>query len=461
MPPKRTVTRRGSRRGRPCRSRPRRAEGGLDGIEVAGLGGGVELGHLGLHLLAAALNLAPSARLGLGALLGALVGAFAEGGEWAAWTRPSRRPCWPAATLASKGTRPLAMAPMRPKWAAITVKAPWRYLMASSGFWNWAAAGRAAARPATVAIARRRRFIREVLRCLEGGERTGTTRGPGLPAPDGQAVYGTGGRHSIGSAGSAAEGRAPIARAGSLRVWLRLSRPRTARPRCPCPTAPTPLTAVRVWDLPTRLFHWLLAAAVIGSVVTARSAATPWSGTSGSATWCWRCWCSACCGAWSAAAGRASCSFVYAPGTCCATCAGRAPRRAPRRRATARWAPLGVRAAAAAGGAGRTGLVADDEIANIGPLNRFVSGDTAARPRPGTRTGASGSCSRWWRCTWRPSCSTAWPRPQPGAPHDQRRQAAARRHAGQPVTAAQRGCWRWCCWPLRGGRWRWVVRLGG
>ena len=27
-------------------------------------------------------------------------------------------------------------------------------------------------------------------------------------------------------------------------------------------------TAVRVWDLPTRLFHWLLALTVVGSVVT-------------------------------------------------------------------------------------------------------------------------------------------------------------------------------------------------
>ena len=29
-------------------------------------------------------------------------------------------------------------------------------------------------------------------------------------------------------------------------------------------------TAIRVWDLPTRLFHWALALAVIGSVVSAK-----------------------------------------------------------------------------------------------------------------------------------------------------------------------------------------------
>ena len=30
---------------------------------------------------------------------------------------------------------------MRPKWAAITVRAALRYFTASSGFWNWAMAG--------------------------------------------------------------------------------------------------------------------------------------------------------------------------------------------------------------------------------------------------------------------------------------------------------------------------------
>ena len=48
-----------------------------------------------------------------------------------------------AACFASKGMRPLAMAPMRPKCEAITVKLALRYLMASSGFWNCAWAGAA------------------------------------------------------------------------------------------------------------------------------------------------------------------------------------------------------------------------------------------------------------------------------------------------------------------------------
>ena len=39
------------------------------------------------------------------------------------------------------------------------------------------------------------------------------------------------------------------------------------------PTSSPPSTAlvrVRIWDLPTRLFHWLLALAVSGAVVSAK-----------------------------------------------------------------------------------------------------------------------------------------------------------------------------------------------
>ena len=41
----------------------------------------------------------------------------------------------------------------------------------------------------------------------------------------------------------------------------------------PDPTAnPGALRTVRVWDLPTRVFHWMLAATVVGSVLTAKVA---------------------------------------------------------------------------------------------------------------------------------------------------------------------------------------------
>jgi cytochrome b len=34
--------------------------------------------------------------------------------------------------------------------------------------------------------------------------------------------------------------------------------------------APAGASAVRVWDLPTRLFHWLLAVAVVAQVITGK-----------------------------------------------------------------------------------------------------------------------------------------------------------------------------------------------
>ena len=37
-----------------------------------------------------------------------------------------------------------------------------------------------------------------------------------------------------------------------------------------------PTAEVRIWDLPTRLFHWLLAACVLGSVVSAKADAMSW-----------------------------------------------------------------------------------------------------------------------------------------------------------------------------------------
>jgi cytochrome b len=33
---------------------------------------------------------------------------------------------------------------------------------------------------------------------------------------------------------------------------------------------PAPSTRIRVWDLPTRLFHWLLALAIVGSIATVK-----------------------------------------------------------------------------------------------------------------------------------------------------------------------------------------------
>src|SRR3990167_571935 len=63
------------------------------------------------------------------------------------------------AALASNGALPLAIAPMRPKWAAIKVIPALRYLIASSGLANCAAAGSAVTRPAAAATPRISFFI--------------------------------------------------------------------------------------------------------------------------------------------------------------------------------------------------------------------------------------------------------------------------------------------------------------
>lgn len=138
--------------------------------------------------------------------------------------------------------------------------------------------------------------------------------------------------------------------------------------------APNPqLQPVRVWDLPTRLFHWLLLAAVIGLVVT---------GKIGGNTLVWHFRLGLLVGAllvfrllWGLVGGRWSrfASFVPTPGRLLRYLRGTA--RAGEHLevghnplgALSVLALLAVLLAQVA-----TGLVADDEIAVTGPLNRFV-----------------------------------------------------------------------------------------
>lgn len=42
------------------------------------------------------------------------------------------------------------------------------------------------------------------------------------------------------------------------------------------PASPVPASRIRVWDLPTRLFHWALAACVVALIVTAKTGAMDW-----------------------------------------------------------------------------------------------------------------------------------------------------------------------------------------
>lgn len=136
---------------------------------------------------------------------------------------------------------------------------------------------------------------------------------------------------------------------------------------------------VRVWDLPTRIFHWLLALAVVGMVVTGKVGGN-WID--------WHMRLGLLIGAllvfrllWGLVGGRWSrfANFVYAPGALWRHLQGR-PR--PGDHFEVGHSPLGslsVFALLAVFTAQvATGLVADDEIATTGPLNRFVSGATAS-----------------------------------------------------------------------------------
>lgn len=127
---------------------------------------------------------------------------------------------------------------------------------------------------------------------------------------------------------------------------------------------------VRVWDLPTRLFHWLLVACVIGLVATGYRGAVEWHARLGYtvlALLLFRL-------VWGFAGGRWSRfrSFLYGPRSLAAYLAGRAhPDHLVGHNplgAGSVFAMLLVLLAQVA-----TGLVSDDEIAFTGPLNRFVS----------------------------------------------------------------------------------------
>ena len=156
----------------------------------------------------------------------------------------------------------------------------------------------------------------------------------------------------------------------------------------PTPPAERP---TRVWDLPTRLFHWLLAATLVVSVISGH--------VGGNAMiWHFRC------GylvftlltfriVWGFVGGRWSrfLSFVYAPGTVLRYLRGEV--RADEHLDVGH-SPLGslsvftllVLLVVQVG----TGLVADDDTGNTGPLNRFVRNATA-----GSATGWHADVGQW------------------------------------------------------------------
>jgi len=147
----------------------------------------------------------------------------------------------------------------------------------------------------------------------------------------------------------------------------------------PADTATSPLPAtVRVWDLPTRVFHWLLAVCVFCSIGSAwiGGNAIIWHMRLGYVVFtllAFRLLWGIVGGYWSRFA-----RFVYAPATTLRYLRGGS---LPDEHHEVGHNPLGafsvlavlVLLAAQVG----TGLFADDEISNTGPLVRFVTGETS------------------------------------------------------------------------------------
>lgn len=135
-----------------------------------------------------------------------------------------------------------------------------------------------------------------------------------------------------------------------------------------------PLTPTRVWDLPTRTFHWLLAACVIGSITSAYIGgnAMAWHLRLGYAVFtllAFRLLWGMVGGHWSRFA-----NFTYAPATVVRYLRGHSH---PDEHHEVGHNPLGALAVYALLGLLAlqvgSGLFADDEIATTGPLFKYVS----------------------------------------------------------------------------------------
>ena len=155
--------------------------------------------------------------------------------------------------------------------------------------------------------------------------------------------------------------------------------------------AAKPGRRLRVWDLPTRVFHWTLALCVIASIATAYIGgnATVWHFRLGYLTFAllvFRLMWGLLGGHWSRFG-----TFFYSPGALLRYLRG---TPGPDDRfdighsplgSLSVWALLGLLVLQVA-----TGLVADDEIASTGPLNRFVSSAVA-----GKATGYHADVGQW------------------------------------------------------------------
>ena len=136
---------------------------------------------------------------------------------------------------------------------------------------------------------------------------------------------------------------------------------------------------VRVWDLPTRLFHWVLAVCVLGSIISAKIGgnAMAWHFRFGYVVLtllAFRL-------LWGFVGGRWSrfSSFVYAPSTALRYLRGQSrddEHHHVGHNPLGAFSVFGFLALLLLQVS--TGLVADDEISNAGPLVKFVSGATSS-----------------------------------------------------------------------------------
>ena len=135
---------------------------------------------------------------------------------------------------------------------------------------------------------------------------------------------------------------------------------------------------VRVWDLPTRLFHWALVLSIVALIVTAK--------VGGNAmTWHVRLGCAVLALlafrlVWGLVGGRWSrfWSFIYSPARTLRYLRGNeAPEDEVGHSPMGALSVFGLLTLLTLQDI--SGLMSDDEIATAGPLTRFVSGDTVGR----------------------------------------------------------------------------------
>lgn len=158
---------------------------------------------------------------------------------------------------------------------------------------------------------------------------------------------------------------------------MALPEPRIKTIKLPMHIPAPPLHKVRIWDFPTRVFHWALAAGVVGLIV---------SGTLGGNAMVWHLRIGYAVMAlllfrmvWGCVGGKWSRfgAFVYAPRTVFNYLKGRGlPEH------SVGHSPIGAMSVFAVLGflllQVGTGLISDDEIAFAGPLTRFVSNATVS-----------------------------------------------------------------------------------